>query len=401
MTAQITAEVNRRYLPENGGGLSCEIDIDPGTQDQPAERHIAICVDSSGSMSKEEKMDKVKDATDLVFGLLNDHDYLSIVSFDTSVEVVMPATRWGDIERNNAVKHVQQLNARGGTDIYSGLEEARDSLEGLGQGEQIAKRILLLSDGRDNDREAPEFKPLAGDIGERAISIYSAGIGDDYDKDIIQTIGEKSQGRWTHVKKPADIKSFFGGAVQEASTVIVNNPRLIIEPVAGSEISEIYRRLPQVQEVDPEYDQDNVIVGLPDLQDQEEQQVVLKMDAPGDDPGSQRLLANVELDAGSRSASTQITVNYTDDKQKLAQQNDDVYLAHQETQIRSDMAKADTQEELDEVKTQIEETEIIAGETQITDQLRDNVTQIEEGDEEVIRETQEETTVIDDESRIQ
>lgn len=402
MTAEISATVNRPNLPEEGGGISCEVVVDPGEIDQPAKRHLAICVDTSGSMDMRDKIDQVQDATNLVYGLLNDDDYLSIVSFDTDVEVILEATRWGDIGRDEAERRVDRLEARGGTDIYSGLEAAWDTLGEIGTGPDISRRVLLLSDGRDTSFEAPEFEPLANDIAADGISIYSAGIGVDYDKDVIRTLGEQSQGRWVHVTKPTDIRSFFGDVVQEASTVVANNPRLVIEPIApGVEIAEIYRRKPQVQRVEPEYDDGDVIVGLPDLQENEEQRVVMKLDAPGGDVGSQRLLANFGLEAGSRSASTQLSVEYTDDEGRLAEQNTDVFLAHRDTVIRSGLARADEDEELAEVKELIDETEIIAGETQVVTDLRQDVTKIEEGDEEQTRRIQEQTTVVYEDERFE
>ncbi|PSP75039.1 hypothetical protein BRC81_16255 [Halobacteriales archaeon QS_1_68_20] len=402
MTAEISATVNRPNLPEEGGGISCEVVVDPGEIDQPAERHVAICVDTSGSMDMRDKIDQVRDAANLVFGLLNEDDYLSIVSFDTDVDTILEATRWGDIGRTDAERRVGRLEARGGTDIYAGLETAWESISDIGGGEDVAKRILLLSDGRDTSFEAKEFEPLAKSIAEDGISVYSAGIGVDYDKDTIRTLGEQSQGRWVHVTKPTDIRSFFGDVVQEASTVVANNPQLVIEPVApGTEIAEVYRRTPQVQRVDPEYRDGDVIVGLPDLQEQEEQRVVMKLDAPGGEVGNRQLLANLGIEAGSRSASTQLAVEYTDDEEKLAEQNRDVFLAHRDTVIRSDLAHADEDEELEEVKDLIDETEIIAGDTQVVTDLKEDVTKIEEGDEEQTRRIQEQTTVVYEDERFE
>ncbi|WP_254766642.1 vWA domain-containing protein [Salinilacihabitans rarus] len=398
MTTEISASVNRPYLPERGGGISCEIDIAPGSQEEPTQRHISICVDSSGSMAYR-KMDQVRDATNLVFGLLNDDDYLSIVTFDTEVDVIMEATRWGDIDREEAESYLEDIETRGGTDIYAGLETAKKTLVELPEGDRISKRILLLSDGRDLRRHAPEFEPLAKAIADGGISVYSAGIGTNYDQDIIRTLGDHSQGRWAHVSKPTDIRSFFGDVVQEASMVVANNPRLVIDPIEGCEIAEAFRRLPQVQQADLEYEDDAVVVRLPDLQDREEQQVFLKMDAPGGTLGETSEIATVELEGVEDDPSTSVEVTYTDDQEELAQQDPDVFLSHRDTKIRTHIAQADSSDELDDVKALIDETEVIAGETQVTDSLRHDVTRIEEGDEEEVRRVQEDTTVVYDESQ--
>lgn len=399
MTTNISQTINRPYLPENGGGISCEFVIEPEASDEDAQRHISLCVDSSGSMAYR-KMDQVRDATGLVFGLLNDDDYLSIVTFDNEVEVVMEATRWGDIDREDAEGLMEEVETRGGTDIYAGVETAKKTLAELPEGDGISKRILLLSDGRDLQRSAPEFEPLAKAVADGGISVYSAGIGTNYDQDIIRTLGEHSQGRWTHVDKPIDIRSFFGDVVEEASTVIANNPRLVIDPIPGCEVGEAYRRRPQVQQVDLEYEDDSVVIRLPDLQDREEQRVVLQMDAPGNDVGTTESIAEIELQGLSETVSTAVEVTYSDDEAELAQQEPDAFVAHRDTKIRSQLAQADSDDDLEDVKALIEETEVITEETDVVDALKEDATRIEEGDEEKVRKVQENTTVVYDDSRI-
>ncbi|AGB16492.1 Mg-chelatase subunit ChlD [Halovivax ruber XH-70] len=399
MPTQLSTKVNRPYLPEDGGGVTCELLIEPDAQDQPAQRHIALCVDSSGSMAYS-KMDQVQDATKLVFGLLNDDDYLSIITFDNEVDVIMDATRWGDIEREEAEERLENIETGGGTDIYAGLEEARKSLVELDGSEDISKRILLLSDGRDLRAKPPDFEPLAKAIATAGISVYSAGIGTNYGKEVIRTVGEHSQGRWAHVEKPTDIRSFFGDVVQEASTVLANNPELVIDPIEGCEVGMAFRRLPQVQQIDLEYEEDgSVVVGLPDLQDRERQEIVLKMDAPPGTVGDEQVIADVELDSDAVDASTALSVTYSDDAQELSQHETEVTLAYHDTDLRTRIAHADSPGELEEVREKIDETEVITGETEIADVLRENVTRIEQGDESEARKVQENTTVVFDDSQ--
>jgi Ca-activated chloride channel family protein len=164
----------------------------------------------------------------------------------------------------------------------------------------------------------------------------------------------------------------------------------------------VYRRLPQVQAVDPTYEDDVVVVGLPDLVENEAQTITLKMDAPGGEVDTSRMLASVTLDAGGPLAEADVTIDYSDDPEKLAQQNDDVFIAHRDTVIRSEIARADDQEALADVEDLIEETEVIAGgDTEVTADLKDTVTRIEQGSEEEVREVQEKTTVIHEDDRFE
>ena len=403
MATDLSARVNRPYLPESGGGITCELTIEPATSESsgtpaspedPAERHIVLCIDSSESMAYNDKMEQARDATELVFGLLNDDDYLSIVTFDQTVEVLLGATRWGDIARDDAETSLDEIETAGGTDIYAALETAEDTLTSLPDGDGISKRVLLLSDGRDLRANAPDFEPLAKDISEGGISIYSAGIGTNYGKDIIRTLGEFAQGRWAHVENPVDIRSFFGDVVQEASTVLANNPRLVLETADGVEIGQAFRRLPQVQQIPLETEDGATIVGLPDLQDRERQQIVVEIDAPPRAVGTEETLVDVDLDAGSNSAETSVEITYSDDESELAIHDEDVTVAYHDTDLRTRIAHADSEDELDEVRQQIDETEVITGEKEIADALRENVTRIEEGDESEARKVQQNTTSV-------
>lgn len=396
MTTELSATVNRPYLPDSGGGITCELDISPQSQDRPAERHIALCIDSSGSMAYDDKIQHARDATELVFGILNDDDYLSIISFDEDIDVILDATRWGDIEREAAEELLPEITTTGGTDIYSALEAAESILSGLERGESISKRALLLSDGRDTRATAADFEPIATDMTEAGISIYSAGLGTNYGQDTIRTLGEFSQGRWAHVENPADIRSFFGDVVQEAPTVLSNNPELVLDPVDGCEIGQAFRRLPQVQKIPLEEEDGKTIIGLPDLQDREEQQVVLELDAPPNSVGTTASIVDVTLDAGSNSAETDVAVTYSDDESELSIHDDDVTVAYYDTDLRTRIAHADSQDELEAVKAKIDETEVITGETEIADALHENVTRIEEGDESQARQVKDNTTGVYD-----
>jgi len=93
--ATISTDVNRPYLPSDGAKITAEIDVEPGEQDANVRRHVALCIDTSGSMGGA-KIQQARDGAAWVFGLLEDDDYVSLVGFDTEATVHIPTTRWGD-----------------------------------------------------------------------------------------------------------------------------------------------------------------------------------------------------------------------------------------------------------------------------------------------------------------
>ncbi|MFC7027812.1 VWA domain-containing protein [Halomicroarcula sp. GCM10025710] len=161
MTANVVTDVNRPYVPGDGAKLTAEIEVDPGRREGRSTRQIALCIDSSGSMAGDD-IQQARDGAEWVFGLLEDDDYVSIVTFDTDVETVLDATRWGDISREDALDRVDAITAGGGTDIYRGLVAARDSLHHLPTDDTTARRILFLSDGKDQNHGKAEFGSLPG-----------------------------------------------------------------------------------------------------------------------------------------------------------------------------------------------------------------------------------------------
>lgn len=356
MTATVVTDVNRPYVPAGGAKLTAEIEVEPGEQKVEPVRHIALCIDSSGSMYEGGNMDRARGGAEWVFGLLNDDDYISIVAFDTEVEVVLPATRWGDISREDAVEKVHDIQAGGGTDMYQGLTAAADTLAELPASENTARRVLLLSDGKDNTHDPPEFETLAREIDSAGIRIKSAGIGEDYRSETIRKLGSVARGDWTHLQASGDIEQFFGDAVEEAGSVVAPDAELELDVADGVEVSEVYRALPQTQEVSPEWRSNSAVVKLPDLLDRETQKVVLKIHAPARPLGDQPL-ADVTLSADGETATATLSVEYTDEEAKLQQHNEAIDIDHKQTVIQTELGKGNVAE----AQTKIEQMTRIHG----------------------------------------
>jgi Ca-activated chloride channel family protein len=355
--ATIDTSVNRPHVPTDGTTVTAEIDVTPGEQEQDVRRHIALCIDTSGSMEGD-NIKRARDGAAWVFGLLSDEDYVSIVAFDTTADVVLPATRWADIDRQSAMDHVEQLTAGGGTDMYNGLRAAKETLSSSATGPDTVKRLLLLSDGKDNERTPEEFEDLAREIDDAGIRIQSAGIGTDYNEDTIRTLGTTARGTWTHLEAPGDIEDFFGDAVEQAGSVVAPDACLDLDVAPGVEVSEVYRALPQAQEVTPEWEANATRVKLPDLIERENQRVVLKIHAPPREDGTEEVLADVMLSAKGDTASEQISVEYTADNEKLAEHNESVDIDHKQTVIRTELGKGN----VEAAETKVEQMTVIHGE---------------------------------------
>lgn len=375
--ANLEVKLNRPYLPPIGAPqqIISQVTVEPGLQRASVERHIAIVVDTSGSMSGE-KMRRLQEGAKYVLGYLREDDILTIVEFNSSASVILEATRFGDVGRDAVVEKIDNIEAGGGTDIYGGLDCAAEQLEELPAAENTARRILLLSDGKDNRREPEDFARQARNIDEKGIRIRSGGLGDDYNEETIRTLGTEARGQWSHIEEGPEISEFFGEAIQEASTVVGSDAELRLDIADGIEFTEVYRAIPQTQEVDVEYTGSNEgVVRLPDLREQETQEVLMKIQVPGsEDPGVQTL-ATLTLSTGDSIAEDRVAVEFTDDNEKLAVENEDVAISLDETRVRTKLGEGDTEE----AETIVQKMEDKHGDTDEVDQLEDDVTRVQQG----------------------
>ncbi|MEF8906543.1 MAG: VWA domain-containing protein [Haloarculaceae archaeon] len=305
---KLTAELDRSEVAASGSSVTGSVRIEPGMTDADARRHVALCLDTSGSMSGE-KIERVREGVRWVFGYLAEDDHLSIVGFDDDVEVLLPATQWGTIALDDADAVVQDLRAGGGTDILAGLEAAHGTLSDLPTGPDVGRRILLLSDGRDETPTAA-FGEFARRVRrEDGIAIPAAGIGDFYDEETIRTVAIASDAEWVHLSRAADIENFFGRKVETLRTVVAPSPNLELALPPGAEVGEVYLRRPQVRVANFERVGDAVRVFLPDLLEFETQEVVFTVETPPCEAGGRVTLVDVTLNTPGEAANTAVAVD--------------------------------------------------------------------------------------------
>jgi Ca-activated chloride channel family protein len=378
MCPELTSELNRPYLPVVGGQVVADVTVEPGVQTGSVTRQIALVIDTSGSMSGA-KMERARNGAKFVLGYLDDDDVLCIVDFDSSAEVVLEADRFGNLGRERATERIDEMTAGGGTNIYEALEKAADELRAQPTGSDVARRILLLSDGKDNRRGPDDFDRQARDIDEHGVRIRAAGIGDEYNEETIRTLGTAARGQWRHIEEPDEIQEFFGEAVEQASTVVGTDAELRMDIAEGVEFTEAYRGAPQAQRTDVEYVGDNTgVVKLPDLLDRQTQTVQLKIQAPTGELGQRKTLADLTLHAGGETASGAIEVEYTDDDEKLSVENKDPAIAMDKTRIRTTLGRGED----DEAEKQVTKLREKHGEEAAADadRMEDEVTRVREGE---------------------
>jgi len=199
-----------------GGGLGARTPL-----------NLCLVIDRSGSMEGP-PLDYVKQACAYVVDLLSPNDILSIVTFEETVDVLMPPQRVTDKERIK--EGVQRLMPGNTTNLYDGL------LLGMQQVLTItdpgrATRLVVLTDG-DPTAGIKDFTALvahAGEIKARGITCTFLGFGPDYNEELLASMAKKAGGNYYYIPQPNLIPEVFRTELEKLMTVTARNLKLNVK----------------------------------------------------------------------------------------------------------------------------------------------------------------------------
>lgn len=134
------------------------------------ERDIVLVLDASGSMSGTPMTETKKAATNFVNTILEEDASIGVVTYEDSAEQLSDFS----VDKNHLTGIVADIYDGGGTNIESGLAEAKSMLDSSNAKKKI---IVLMSDGEPNrGKEGEELIAYADEIKNDGILIYTLGF---------------------------------------------------------------------------------------------------------------------------------------------------------------------------------------------------------------------------------
>lgn len=194
----------------------------------PARMPMDVCcvLDNSGSMDGS-KLESVKVAMKFVRSQLHATDRLSVVSFNSSAELVHGLLRMDAAKKEQAEVACGRISAGGGTAIYAGMKMASDILNARKTRNSLSC-VFLLTDGQDSS-QLPEKKALAEAMRSQGVVLSVFGFGADHDAQQLETIANAAEGSFTYVEDDDCVTDAFGGAIGGAQGTIATQMTVSLE----------------------------------------------------------------------------------------------------------------------------------------------------------------------------
>jgi Ca-activated chloride channel family protein len=234
---------NARLARDAGGETYLMLEVH-GAKDLAAKAaapvNLAIVIDRSGSMKGTRIRNAVAAATTAV-DRLNEGDVVSVVTFDTQTQVVVPPTPISAFARDRVKEAIRGIGLGGDTCISCGLEEG---MAELAQTVGKVNRMILLSDGDANHgvRDVPGFRNIAQRAQAKGVSVTTIGVDVDYNEKIMAAIAQDSNGRHYFVADDTGLSRVFEEEAQSLTRTIASGAEIAIDLAPGVELERVLDR---------------------------------------------------------------------------------------------------------------------------------------------------------------
>jgi Ca-activated chloride channel homolog len=167
---------------------------------------LVLVIDRSGSMQGA-KLEAAKESARVTTEVLSPNDFISVVAVSSKAMVLVWPQRAGN--RSAISREISRLQSGGGTNIFPGLKEAFEILQGINA---KVKHVILMTDG-----EAPTdgLTDLVGEMRQARITVSCVGV-QGADRNMLAMIADAGEGRLYMVDEIAALPRIFMKETQEA-----------------------------------------------------------------------------------------------------------------------------------------------------------------------------------------
>ena len=194
-------------------------------------KDVILVLDTSGSMDGE-KLEQAKQAARYILKHLHDEDRFGLVSFSTTTKAfrseLAPASQAGQGE-----DFVARLEAMGSTDINRALVEALDLAD-----KERPTTLIFLTDGLATEgvQDTQAILSNVQDAAPKNVRIFSFGVGDDVDTDLLDLLSLDHGGTSAYVRPGQKIDEEVSAFYSKVSTPVLSNVQIDLGDISTDQL---------------------------------------------------------------------------------------------------------------------------------------------------------------------
>lgn len=202
---------------------------------------LAVVLDRSGSMSGQKLDDAKRAALDLI-GQLSEKDRVTLVVYDTDVDVLAKRRAVDPAGRESLRNQLLKVQAGSNTALGPALYQALEILEPAERSEKDIAHVMLLSDGLANEGEKrPEMLSARAKQGfSRGVSVSTLGVGLDYNEGLMTQIADEGGGDYYFIKNSDAIPGILKDELAGLSETLARSVVLEFELEPGLAVSRVF-----------------------------------------------------------------------------------------------------------------------------------------------------------------
>lgn len=282
--------------------------------------NFGFVLDHSGSM-RGAKIDRLKEAVALALSKMARDDLVSVAVFNDSAELVAAAAPLA--QQTTLLGKISNLRAGGGTQMSRGMSLGLREVYHQFKADRV-NCLLLLTDGQTYGDESQCTK-LAKEAGQHKIPIQALGLGDDWNENLLDEIGQLSAGGSDLVESADEIVPLFTQTVESSQKAVVRNAQMVLRLVSGVVPRQVWQITPMIANLGyTPLSEHDVQVPLGELDAEQGKAVLVELLLPARNPGRYRLaLAEINYDLPQQgvtgaSVRSDVLITYTTDTVEAA-----------------------------------------------------------------------------------
>jgi Ca-activated chloride channel homolog len=248
--------------------------------------NVGIVIDRSGSMSGE-KIERAKEAAITAVEMLKPDDIISIITYDDSVNVLVPSTKLSD--RSSIIQSIRNLQPGGSTALFAGVSKGAGEVRKFIDKEKV-NRVILISDGIANvgPSSPGELGNLGSSLIKEGIAVSTIGLGTGYNEDLMTKLADKSDGNHAFVERSSELADIFRKEFRDLLSVVAQDVDITIN------LGEGFRPIRCIGR-DVDINGQTVRAKLNQIYSQQEKYLILEIEAPATEAGSSKDVAKVDV----------------------------------------------------------------------------------------------------------